>query len=170
MLTFFHFATSQRNLQLAFFFFFTMRFTSTLATTALLLCSAAAFSPSNKNANNNRANLEAQSTLAAPGFVGAAPSFVPEPKMKSPTVQRPKWIVSSSGTKKQTPPAAPKAMAATTVARPGLGQEEALAKKKFIAEKHQWEVAKQQEVQSRVSILRERNAARLAQERGGRSP
>jgi hypothetical protein len=152
-------------------FFFTMRFTSTIATTALLLCSASAFSPSNKNANKNRANVEAQSTLAAPGFVGAAPSFVPEPKMmKSPTVQRPKWIVSSSGTKKQTPPAAPKAMAATTVARPGLGQEEALAKKKLIAEKHQWELAKQQEVQSRVSMLRQRNAARLAQERGGLSP
>lgn len=157
------------KLQTCPFSSFTMKFTSTLATTALLLCSASAFSPSSNNANNNRGHVEAQSTLAAPGFVGTAPSsFTPEPKMKSPTVRRPKWIVSSS-TKEATPATPKAAMQASTVV-PGIGRDEALAKKKMIAEKRQWTVAKQDEVQNRVSLLRERNAARLAQERGGLSP
>ena len=89
------------------------------------------------------ANVEAQSTLAAPGFVGTAPSsFVPEPKMKSPTVQRPKWIVSSSVPRSNTSELPRLQWQASTVV-PGMGRDEALAKKKLIAEKHQWKVAKQ---------------------------
>lgn len=142
---------------------FTMRVSSAF-TTALLLCAsgAAAFSPSANNANHR--NIEAQSTLMEPPALVDGAVVAPKKTIKPPTlkadVSRPKWVVSSS-TKEEAAPATIKA---------GLGHDEFLAKKKMIEEKRQWEEQKQNEVQSRVSMIRERYAARVAAKNGGLSP
>lgn len=134
-------------------------------TALLLLCAGveAAFAPSRKATNNDRHVLAAQSTLtrfSEGGFIiQEQPDSPPSPvlsrtlKGNANAARRPERLVS------------PSTKPAPSTAKVAPSRDMIAAKKKMIEEKRHWEAEKELEVKSRVSMLRERNASRLAKQR-----